>query len=199
MNETVFVLGGMICLWWSYFFFLRWKLYREEKKKENAQHDRIWSSVQASDYRLYRIAKIEKSLQSTFKYNIFITVAMVLIAISEQFNIYFDVDDRILYVIGIALFFLPLLDWYTTSVAIGKLGATEANPIMSFIISKIGLDKIVFFTVPLVAIVSISLVLKGFIPLSFVVFVVVYVAVIVNNIMVIRKKMDLQKVGESVE
>lgn len=163
------------------------------------QHDRIWSSDQSSTYRLHRVTQIEKDIQSSLKYNIFITVALILIAISEQFNIYFDVDNVILYAVGVALFMLPLLDWYTTSVAIGKLGATEANPIMGFIISKIGVDKIMFFTVPLVAIVSIGLVLKGFIPLSFVVFVLVYTAVIVNNVIVIRKKMVLQKNGEGVE
>ena len=139
---------------------------------------------------------MKKSLDACWKYNIFVSIALFLIAISEQLNFNWKVDANTLYYVSIAFLAFPLLDWYTTSVAIGKLGASEANPLMNFAINKLGMKNVIFITVPVVSSVSISLILKGFISLSFLVFVLVYSAVIVNNVIVIRKKKALQGIGE---
>jgi hypothetical protein len=177
--ESLLFTGGLFFLLWAYFFFLRF-LWDRERRKGN-----IGQSV-----------KLKKTIDSCWKYNIFVSIALILIAISEQVNMNFNVDINTLYLVGIAFLAFPLLDWYTTNMAISKLGATEANPIMNFLISKLGLKNILFITVPIVSTVSISLILKGFIPLSFLVFVLVYSAVIINNVIVIRKKKALQRIRE---
>jgi hypothetical protein len=172
-RESLWLAGGLLGLLWSYFFFLRF-LWNREKRKGN-----ISQSV-----------KLKKTIDSCRKYNVFVSIALILIAISEQLNYRLNVDSNTLYFVGIAFLAFPLLDWYTTNMAIIKLGATEANPIMNFLITKLGLKNILFITIPIVSTVSISLILKGFIPLSFLVFVLVYSAVIVNNVIVIRKKVQ---------
>lgn len=174
-RDSFYLAGGLFFLLWSYFFFLRF-LWIREKRKGNVSQS----------------VKIKKNVDSCWRYNIFVSVALILIAISEQLNFNLNVDANTLYFVGIAFLAFPLLDWYTTNMAISKLGATEANPIMNFFITKLGLKNILFITVPVVSIVSISLVLKGFIPLSFLVFVLVYSAVIVNNVIVIKKKQKLK-------
>ena len=172
---SLLVISGLFSFLWVYFAILKFLLRREEN---NGNIDKV--------------VKIKKSLEACWKYNLFVSSALILIAISEQLNINFRVDVNILYLVGIAFLAFPLLDWYTTNMAIGKWGATEANPIMNFFIAKLGLKNILFITVPVVSTVSISLILKGFIPLTFLVFVLVYSAVIVNNVIVIRKKEALQ-------
>jgi len=172
---SLLVISGLFSFLWVYFAILKFLLRREENKGN-----------------IDKVVKIKKSLEACWKYNLFVSSALILIAISEQLNINFRVDVNILYLVGIAFLAFPLLDWYTTNMAIGKWGATEANPIMNFFIAKLGLKNILFITVPVVSTVSISLILKGFIPLTFLVFVLVYSAVIVNNVIVIRKKEALQ-------
>jgi len=172
---SLLVISGLFSFLWVYFAILKFLLRREENKGN-----------------IDKVVKIKKSLEACWKYNLFVSSALILIAISEQLNINFRVDVNILYLVGIAFLAFPLLDWYTTNMAIGKWGATEANPIMNFFIAKLGLKNILFITVPVVSTVSISLILKGFIPLTFLVFVLVYLAVIVNNVIVIRKKEALQ-------
>ena len=172
---SLLVISGLFSFLWVYFAILKFLLRREENKGN-----------------IDKVVKIKKSLEACWKYNLFVSSALILIAISEQLNINFRVDVNILYLVGIAFLAFPLLDWYTTNMAIGKWGATEANPIMNFFIAKLGLKNILFITVPVVSTVSISLILKGLIPLTFLVFVLVYSAVIVNNVIVIRKKEALQ-------
>ena len=172
---SLLVISGLFSFLWVYFAILKFLLKREENKGN-----------------IDKAVKIKKSLDACWKYTLFVSSALILIVISEQLNINFRVDVNILYLVGIAFLSFPLLDWYTTNMAIGKWGATEANPIMNFFIAKLGLKNILFITVPVVSTVSISLILKGFIPLTFLVFVLVYSAVIVNNVIVIRKKEALQ-------
>lgn len=169
-RDSLFLTGGLFFLLWSYFFFLRFLWYREKGKGNIDQ-----------------AVKLKKTADSCWRYNIFVSITLIFIAISEQVNINVSVDSNTLYFAGIGFLVFPLLDWYTTNMAINK-GATEANPIMNFFITKLGLKNILFITVPVVSTVSISLILKGFIPLSFLVFVLVYSAVIINNMIVIRKK-----------
>jgi len=178
-GDSLLVIGGLFSFLWIYFAILKFLLKREESKGN-----------------IDKAVKIKKWLDACWKYNIFVSIALILIAISEQADINFRVDTNTLYLVGIAFLVFPLLDWYTTSVAIDKWGASEANPLMNFIITKLGLRNMIFITVPVVSSVSVSLILKGFIPLSFLVFVLVYSAVIVNNLIVIRKKKSLQGIGE---
>lgn len=176
-RDSLLIISGLFSFLWIYFAILKFLLKREENKGN-----------------IDKAVKIKKSLDACWKYNIFVSIALILIAIAEQVNINFRVDSNTLYFVGIVFLAFPLLDWYTTNMAIGKWGATEANPIMNFFIAKLGLKNILFITVPAVSTVSISLILKGFISLTFLVFVLVYSAVIINNVIVIRKKQALQRI-----
>ena len=178
-GDSLLFIIGLLFLVWIYWAVLSF-LWKREKGKGNVSQS----------------AKIKKSADACWKYNIFVSVALILVAIAEQMDINFRVDVNTLYYVGIAFLAFPLLDWYTTSVAIGKLGAYEANPLMNVVITKLGMKNVIFITVPVVSLVSMELILKGFIPLSFLIFSLVYSAVIVNNLIVIRKKKSLQGIGE---
>lgn len=128
----------------------------------------------------------DKESKAIRKYTLIILGICIVLYVAGLFPVSWKIDTFWLYALGLGLLIFPVLDWYTTKKALKK-GGMEANPVMKFFIDRIGVENIIFITVPLVAMVSAQLLLGSVLRLSYIVFVFAYIFVIVNNIIVIKK------------
>jgi hypothetical protein len=88
---------------------------------------------------------------------------------------------------GIAFLIFPILDGITTRIALTKYGAKEANPVMAWLIKRAGIN-IALLTPFLLWLVIVLLFWQQFDSSTLFAFIIGYLAVIVNNILVIQKR-----------
>ena len=98
---------------------------------------------------------------------------------------------------GIAFLIFPILDGITTNIALTKYGGKEANPVMAWVIKKIGIRFAMF--IPLVFFLIFVLLFWETADSSTLFGLVIgYFAVIVNNLIVIqRRKKKLERARRS--
>jgi len=100
---------------------------------------------------------------------------------------------------GIAFLIFPILDGITTNIALTKYGGKEANPIMAWVIKKIGIRFAMF--IPFVFFLIFVLIFWKTADSSILFGLVIgYFAVIVNNLIVIlrrKKKLDMARRSET--
>jgi len=124
-----------------------------------------------------------KQNKAYLKFGLFVSTALLLLSAAQWIQLPI-LTGAWFYVAGIPFLVLPILDWYLTRLAL-KYGAIEANPAMSFLISKIGIDNVIIVIMPLVAIaaaVTLSMRTAYFLAL-----VMIYIFIVVNNIIALRK------------
>jgi hypothetical protein len=98
---------------------------------------------------------------------------------------------------GIAFLIFPILDGITTNIALTKYGGKEANPVMAWVIKKIGIRFAMF--IPFVFFLIFVLIFWETADSSTLFGLVIgYFAVIVNNLIVIlRRKKKLERARRS--
>ena len=95
-------------------------------------------------------------------------------------NLPLDITDPFILACVVAV--LQLADWYTTARVLSK-GGVELNPIMKFLIDKLG----VRLALPLKGLLVSFLALYTTDIITHVVIIVVYLLVVLNNFLVLRK------------
>jgi len=135
-------------------------------------------------YRKNKLAGLPaKQNKAYLKFGLFISAMLMLFAVARWIQLPI-LPGPWLYAAGMSFLALPVLDWYLTKLAL-KYGAIEANPAMSFLISKIGIDNVIMVILPLVAVaaaVTLSMMTAYFLSL-----VAIYVFIVVNNSIALQK------------
>jgi hypothetical protein len=135
-------------------------------------------------HRRKRLEGIDARKNKAFlKYGLFIVVSLIMLWCARWVHLPL-IKGVWAYVMGISFLSLPVADWYLTRLALGR-GAVEANPAMSYLISKIGIDRAIGVIMPLAA--AASAVTLAVSTSYFFTLVIIYGFIIVNNIIVLKK------------
>ena len=120
---------------------------------------------------------------SFMKFGIFVAITLCLLGCARWIQLPL-ITGAWFYVAGILFLAFPMTDWYLTRLAL-RAGAIEANPVMSFLISKVGIDNTIMVILPLMAVgAAVTLSINT---AYFLVIVLVYIFIVVNNTIALRK------------